>query len=340
LADISRVLDDAAAATTFLREVVEPLSDVFERRAVDEYAELMRDVPGCDFWRFQRIRQPRRCIEDAADIAVLSRITLGADVAVTSVILDCAKRRFPGARIWFVGPRKNFELFEADERILHFEFNYPRTASLRERIEVARSLRLPDEALVIDPDSRITQLGLVPVCLERNYFFFESRSYGEHTSDALAVLTARWCREVFGLEGCRAYVAPRRVLDGADAAVSLGTGANASKGLSAEFERNLMEQLASAGSVLIDKGAGGEEAERVERATHGLNVRFWNGSFAAFASGILASNSYYGYDSAGQHVAAAAAIPLTVYFAGAINERFRARWRPIGTGMITIENYK
>lgn len=336
MADISRALDDAAAATAFLREVVEPLSDVFERRAVDEYAQMMRNVPGCDFWRFQRVRHPRRCIEDASDVVVLSRITLGADVAVTSVILDCVKRRFPGARIWFAGPRKNYELFEEDARILHLEFNYPRTASLRERIELARSMRLPDEALVIDPDSRITQLGLVPVCLERNYFFFESRSYGEETSDPLPVLTARWCREVFGLEGCRAWVAPRRTLEGADAAVSLGTGGNAKKGLSPEFERELLERLAAAGSVLIDKGAGGEEAARVERAIQGLNVRVWQGSFAAFASGILASRAYHGYDSAGQHVAAAAGIPTTVYFAGAINRRFRDRWRPHGAGPITV----
>lgn len=336
MADISRALDDAAAATAFLRDVVEPLSDVFERRAVDEYADLMRDVPGCDFWRFQRIRQSRRCIEDASDVAVLSRITLGADVAVTSVILDCVKRRFPGARIWFVGPRKNYELFEEDSRIRHFEFNYPRMASLRERIELARSMRLPDEALVIDPDSRITQLGLVPVCLERNYFFFESRSYGEDTRDPLPVLTARWCREVFGLEGCRAWVAPQRTLEGADAAVSLGTGGNPNKGLSQEFERQLLERLAAEGSVLVDKGAGGEEAARVERAAQGLNVRTWNGSFAAFASAILASRSYYGYDSAGQHVAAAAGIPLTVYFAGAINARFRDRWRPYGPGPVRV----
>lgn len=336
LADTSRALDDAAAATAFLRDVVEQLSDVFERRAVDEYAELMRDVPGCDFWRFQRIRQPRRCIEDASDVAVLSRITLGADVAVTSVVLDCVKRRFPVARIWFVGPRKNYELFEEDSRVEHFEFNYPRTASLRERIEVARSLRLPDKALVVDPDSRITQLGLVPVCLERDYFFFESRSFGEETSDPLPVLTSRWCREVFGLEGCRAYVAPRRTLQGARTAVSLGTGGNPRKGLSPEFERELLEKLVAEGPVLIDKGAGGEEAERVERACLGLPVRMWNGSFAAFAGAILDSGSYLGYDSSGQHVAAAAGVPLTVYFAGAINERFRNRWRPHGSGPISV----
>lgn len=336
MADISRILDDAAAASAFVRDVVEPLSDVFDPAAVDEYAQLMRDVPACDFWRFQRVRQPRRCIADASDVAVLSRVTLGADVAVTSVILDCVKRRFPTAKIWFVGPQKNYELFEEDSRISHVPFDYPRRGTLRERISAALALRLPAEALVVDPDSRITQLGLVPVCLERNYYFFESRSYGFTTTDPLPVLTAQWCREVFGLSGCRPYVAPRLTLEGADAAVSLGTGGNSRKGLTPQFERDLMTRLTASGSVLADKGAGGEEAERMERACQGLKVRFWNGSFATFAGAITQSKHYYGYDSSGQHVAAAAGVPVTVYFTGAINERFRHRWRPHGTGPITV----
>ncbi len=316
--------------------MVEPLSDVFERRAVDAYAELFRDVPGCDFWRFHRIRQPKRCIVDATDVVVLSRITLGADIAVTSVMLDCIRQRFPGARVWFAGPHKNFALFENHPGLRHIEFHYPRAGSVRERIAAARALRLPADALVIDPDSRITQLGLVPICLERDYYFFESRSYGEDTRDPLPLLASRWCREVFGVSESRAFLAPRSDAEGADAAVSLGTGGNPQKGLGQEFERELLTRLAAAGSVLVDRGAGGEEADRVNRAAHGLNVRFWDGSFADFASAITRSTSYIGYDSAGQHAAAASGVPLTVYFTGAINERFRWRWRPYGTGPIHV----
>ena len=45
---------------------------------------------------------------------------------------------------------------------------------------------------------------------------------------------------------------------------------------------------------------------RAEAAAAGLpNVRFWNGSFAAFAALIAESDLYVGYDSAGQHAAAA-----------------------------------
>jgi len=339
LESISRAIDDPAAATQLFREVVEPLSDSFERRAVDQYAQLFKAVPGCDFWRFQRARQPRRCIVDAADIVVLSRITLGADVAVTSVILDAAKKRFPSANIWFAGPMKNYELFAADSRIQYIPVNYPRKGSIRERVSIAQNLQLPPDALVIDPDSRITQLGLVSICLERDYYFFESRSYGEETSEPLPRLAASWCRETFGVTDARSYIAPLSTLEGADIAVSLGTGGNESKHLSADFEKELLVGLSSKGTVLIDRGAGGEEAERVNLATAGLpNIRYSNGSFAEFAGAIARSKEYVGYDSSGQHIAAACGIPLTVYFTGLINEKFRHRWHPYGPGKITVHN--
>ena len=45
-------------------------------------------------------RPPPRPVSPAtAAVFVLSRVTLGADVAVTSVLLAAAKRRFPQARI-------------------------------------------------------------------------------------------------------------------------------------------------------------------------------------------------------------------------------------------------
>src|SRR6185437_12903707 len=54
-------------------------------------------------------------------------------------------------------------------------------------------------------------------------------------------------------------------------------------------------------------------------------IRFSEGSFAAFASIIAQSQFYAGYDSAGQHAAAAAGTALVSIFAGAPSLRFRAR---------------
>jgi ADP-heptose:LPS heptosyltransferase len=61
-------------------------------------------------------------------------------------------------------------------------------------------------------------------------------------------------------------------------------------------------------------------------------VEFWHGAFAPFASAISRSRLYVGYDSAGQHVAAACGVPLVSVFAGFPSDRMFARWQPAGPG--------
>jgi ADP-heptose:LPS heptosyltransferase len=100
-----------------------------------------------------------------------------------------------------------------------------------------------------------------------------------------------------------------------------------------------MALLAATGLPLtIDKGAGGEEAARVERACSraGIQAEFWEGSFAGFAAIIAGSRLYAGYDSAGQHVAAAAGVPLISIFAGFPSPRMFDRWRPTTPGAQVI----
>ena len=81
-----------------------------------------------------------------------------------------------------------------------------------------------------------------------------------------------------------------------------------------------------------------EETERVDRIAtqlgHPPNLLLHDGSFASFASHILQSDLYAGYDSAGQHVAAAASVPLVTVFAGYAVEKTYRRWKPWGTGLI------
>src|SRR5207302_1452427 len=59
-------------------------------------------------------------------------------------------------------------------------------------------------------------------------------------------------------------------------------------------------------------------------------LKLHDGSYASFASHILQSELYVGYDSAGQHVAAAGGVPLVSVFAGHPCERMFSRWRPTG----------
>jgi ADP-heptose:LPS heptosyltransferase len=116
-------------------------------------------------------------------------------------------------------------------------------------------------------------------------------------------------------------------------AVSFGVGDNPAKRMPDPFEEELLKLLAARGAaVYIDKGAGGEEAERVERAVErsGVRASYWEGSFAGFAAIVAGSRLYVGYDSAGQHVAAACGVPLISIFAGFPAPRMFHRWRPQG----------
>jgi ADP-heptose:LPS heptosyltransferase len=338
-------LAEDSCGPAFFGVFVEGMADRFEPALCDVYARLFAQavelaVPGTDaaalVARYQRVRCPRPAAGEPRRVFVLSRVTLGADVAVTSVMLDAAKRRFPNAEVILVGPAKNYELFAGDARVHHQPLDY-RRGSLRQRLAVWEDLKAlfaaPDCA-VIDPDSRLTQLGLLPVCPEERYFLFESRSYGGDGDRSLPELAAAWAQEVLGVSGARPYIAlPGGAAGPGGIAVSLGVGENAAKRIPYPFETELLRLLATLGlPVCVDLGPGGEESERVARAiaASGAVATTWNGSFAGFASIIAGSRLYVGYDSAGQHVAAACGVPLISVFAGFPSPRMFARWRPTG----------
>ncbi len=340
--ELLRALADGECSDALFRVVAEGLADRFEPALCDTYAALFAEAiapaeSAALVQRYRRVRIPRAITGVPRTIFVLSRVTLGADVAVTSVLLDAAKRRFPEADVFLAGPRKNWELFAADPRIRHLPVNY-RRGTLRERLaawpELRAALPQPD-SIVIDPDSRLTQLGLLPVCPKELYYLFESRAYGGDGDESLPALAHRWAEQTFGIADAAPYVAPdpapgpRRQ----GIAISLGVGENPAKRIADPFEAELLAILGRTGLPLtIDQGAGGEEAARVEQAVAaaGVQVERWNGSFAGFASIIAGSRLYVGYDSAGQHVAAACRVPLLAIFAGFPCPRMFARWRPAG----------
>jgi ADP-heptose:LPS heptosyltransferase len=357
---VERALDEddpltASAATRALFGIViEQLGDLFEPALCDVYARLFshviaRAMPEYDaqelFLRYRRVRQVRPFPGgEVRRVFVLSRVTLGADVAVTSVALAAAKQRFPDAEICLVGPEKNAALFAGDPHIVPIAVGYGRGSLLRDRLLAAAELHIAvDEpgSIVIDPDSRLTQLGLIPICDDAHYFFFESRAFGGALDGALPQLTAQWLREVFDIDLQRPYAAPMQQDRMADMTVSFGVGENADKRIDDEFEFEVLAKLLSYGRpVLLDRGAGGEEAERVNALAEKLgspaHLYLHDGSYAAFASHILQGNLHVGYDSAGQHVAAAANVPLISVFSGYAGERMLARWRPHSPGARVI----
>jgi ADP-heptose:LPS heptosyltransferase len=331
----------------------------------------------------------RRSLRAIRKVVLLSRVTLGADVAVTSVILRGLQQVLPDAELVLFGPGKLRQLFSGDARVRIREIPYERGGDVLARLgswlevvkaadEEQRGLR-PDELWVIDPDSRLTQLGLLPVVEEEaSYSFFESRSYRRPGAERLGPLAAHWLNEILGTSGqIFPYVAlPReeqvfgqelcRKLRRGGAAylvsVSLGVGGNPRKRLPDPFEADLLRYLLAEATLILDKGGSEEERDQVNRLIEALSsqgkvvvevnesnaaamlraeairgdVFTWEGGIGAFAALITASDEYLGYDSAGQHIAAALGTPTITVFAGSDSALFTRRWSPSGPGMIEV----
>ena len=75
--------------------------------------------------------------------------------------------------------RKSAELFGADARIKHWQADYPRSGPVSQRVAFGYDLRRSLESaqsIVVDPDSRMTQLGLIAACEPEHHFHFASRT--------------------------------------------------------------------------------------------------------------------------------------------------------------------
>lgn len=381
--------------------IVEPLADRFEARLCELYREFFsrvvdycRKLPEgralhetlCGFGisehqklleRARKVPHTKTFDPSRADrlkkILVLSRVTLGADIAVTSVVLAKMKDLSQQARIVLLGGPKAASLFASDGRIDPVPAAYRRSGTLLERLgdwvslvdTVDRELRglAGDEYLIIDPDSRLTQLGLLPLTRDdRGYYFFESRSFHSNGVTALPQLTARWLEKVFGksAQPIHPYVALadedaelglrlRNAVRGRLAAVNFGVGGKASKRVPDPFELELLRLLLKKGyRVILDRGAGDEELACMNRLQDSLradgrtvapidpnrlteaDVMTWEGSLSTFGGLIRACDLYTGYDSAAGHLAAALGVSVITVFAGAPSDRMIERWRPRG----------
>jgi len=203
-----------------------------------------------------------------------------------------------GAEFVLVGGSRSAQLFAGDPALSFKETGYSRAGSTIERllswvdlIECVRELTQglqPAEYLIVDPDTRLTQLGMLPLTRafeERSgrppavtkqtwsdYLFFPSREYGEGTSNSLSELTGAWLDQVFG-ETVRTYPWVRPSDEDLDAACRLvkglrrpiitmnfGVGENQLKRIGGDFEASLVAHLIRKGAtIILDKGAGEEE---------------------------------------------------------------------------------
>ena len=432
---------EAATRALFTR-LVEPLADSFEPGAVSLYNRAMAQViqacrtdPRASLLdqelnrlgfqreedllaRADRLRnvQVRSSLlqrrEYIKRVIVLSRVTLGADVAITSVIIQRMKQGFPGADIVLLGGSKAVELFGGDSGVQFEEISYRRAGNTIERlltwVDLLRCIsELTDgltqqEYLIVDPDSRLTQLGLLPVgasqsgretaaggipAQDQEYLFFPSREYGTDTVRSLGELACSWLDAVFD-ERVQTFpcvslrsadvTAARKLLGRSSRglrpiiSINFGVGENQLKRVGGEFEATLVSRLIQGGaSIILDKGAGDTEnaradvviaeARRVERSGNPARVveldeqslvnvheagcldaemLVWNGRIGVLAALIGESDQYIGYDSAGQHIAAALGVKCIDVFAGFSSPRMLDRWRPTGraeTRIVTVD---
>jgi ADP-heptose:LPS heptosyltransferase len=392
--DLAKEASDAIFGT-----IVEPLADCFEPSAVSLYnrvfsqivqkcrevePELDRALAGfgiateADLLSRAEALRPSRSGGAHAElpgvldrVILLSRVTVGADVAITSVLLGGLRRKYPDARFVLAGGSKLTELFGGDSRLSFCHLDYTRAGTLRERllgwlqlVKLLHDLTRDTGArcLIVDPDTRLTQLGLLPVVPDdANYLFFPSREYGAASRASLAQLAADWMNEALGVPGASLPLLHLNPADRAAAAalaaplrgsgprpvitVNLGVGENPKKRVGDEFEQALVLHLLRAGAaVILDKGAGQEESARIDRIVRGaqeenaagsrLNV--WSGRLGLLAALISESDLYIGYDSAGQHIAAALAVPCIDIFAGYSSKRMMDRWRPTGPAEVVL----
>ncbi|HEX8682151.1 MAG TPA: glycosyltransferase family 9 protein [Ardenticatenaceae bacterium] len=396
--------------------LVERLSDAFDESGSVLYDELFsyaiqvsRHLPNCGFLdtelerfglhteadiyqRKLRLGQragplPQEAFAEVQKVFVLSRVTLGADVAIASVLFQQLQAMFPAAELLFVAPPASHALVAGNPRVRCRAVRYERRGGLADRFRgwhsILQTIReesagmTPVQYLVIDPDSRLTQLGHLPLVDDTRHLFFESRTYRSDSAAPLSELVASWLNDLLGVESKplpRIWLTPEdhlwgqalrsRLREGGASrviSVSFGVGGDERKRVDDEFEFALVRALIEEGNlVLLSRGVGPTETGRTQRLTARLeeeglgvlhldkgrglgqlgsqpwNVVTWEADVAAFCASIAHSDEYVGYDSAGQHIAAALGIPTITVFVSANGTRHMERWTPRGPGPVRL----
>lgn len=221
-------------------------------------------------------------------ILLLSRVTIGADVAITSVVVQRLSKIFPEAEIVLIGESKLGEVYGGNPRIRIRKVSYSKKGGLLTRLsgwhlaleiidEETVSCPL-EETILVDPDSRLSQLGVLPLIPPDHYFFFDSRSDTSlNKKMSMAELTNSWLNNLIGEKDfCYPKVwIPESYVDRATQfcerlrnngvekiiAVNFGVGANPRKRVGRPLEEKLLLTLLQEANtlILLDKGFGEEE---------------------------------------------------------------------------------
>ncbi len=393
--------------------IVETMSRFGLRSFEDIYDRAERLRKASHEARHEPRHEPRH--EGIKKVIFLSRVTIGADVAITSVLVQRTAQRFAAAELVVLGNSKTHSLFAANPSVRVRNVDYVRRGGLMERLaswlDVLQAVNEETgnlesaQYLVIDTDSRLSQLGVLPVADEDSYLLFNSRSSFAHAPRlSISEMANHWFDNVLpdnlpptqdtldttlelnsSAEGyctgaafsySRIWLsanltekAESFVNDLREAgaklviAVNLGVGGNTRKRVGDEFEIELILRLLDeeGTTIILDKGFGAQELQQAQNILaaakdngHSVaDVSFTNidnsmtilkgarliavqADIDEAAAIISSAGQFIGYDSACQHIAAAAGVATYTVFAGSNNTRFVRRWRPFGRGKTEI----
>ncbi|MDY6855483.1 MAG: glycosyltransferase family 9 protein, partial [Thermodesulfobacteriota bacterium] len=201
---------------------------------------------------------------------------------------------FPGVELVLIGSPKLREVYASNPKVRIQPFHYVRRGNLIERFNSWLGLLTvveneikeyqSGEVLLFDPDSRLSQLGVLPLIESESYFFFNSRGKDSYPKKiSIAELANFWLDTVLGPgQFCYPKVWPiQNHLDNAAIAVdklhannythviaiNLGVGGNLRKKLEGDFEEQLILELLKQPNtaILLDQGFGDEEQTGTER---------------------------------------------------------------------------
>ncbi len=224
-------------------------------------------------------RDGRTAPAQAQRIVVLSRVTIGADILLSSVVLQRLHQRYPQAELVLLGDGKLQGLFGGLPNVRVRPISYARRGPLRERLgswlTVVAAVTEERADLVVAPDSRLDQLGLLPVGDAARYLLWENLQHEGTQPASLALLLDQWLTRTLDLPAVP-VMAPRVALDTATtalqhrlsaafgpapiAAVKLDHGGNPAKALPKDAEVTILRRLRELGwRILLDRGFGADE---------------------------------------------------------------------------------
>lgn len=312
-------------------------------------------------------------------IIILSRVSVGADIAITSIMGQRLSKAFPHANILIIGPSHIPEIFYGLPQIQWGKFDYQRNGGIAERLNCGANLFAliksecgvydSGQVLLFDPDSRLSQLGLLPLYEVKYCYYFSSRNDTPRQNVRISQLTNSWLNYLLDEEENsppNVSIRPSHLADirsfwgqflpkTKKIVINFGVGNDPQKRLSDPFEEQLLYTLLQQKDTLIilDSGLHPDEGKRAQVLmkkmksrgipTIAVSGKHLPSQIISFQHGLVCvqvgigtlsalidqADVFFGYDSCCQHIATARDTNNVICFAGAPNDRFFERWRPV-----------